>query len=275
MGEGRAITAAEARGRLLRLRGGYALVAGLLLLVAVPLVQGVALNPAGYSTAVDAAASGGNFAPLLAWIAAHPLVSRLYRVLQLVPFLLAIPLPGALCGALWPARQSRPRAAAIALWAGRAGFALFALAIVSGVLTSAASASDYATAKDAAARDVAVRGFAAGYAVQTVLSQVLGGLLLAIFLTLVGRRMGQGFAAPAVFRFFGFLVAALAALNALLFALAPGQVETPFSTPAFFGLALWLVGLGLVLPRLALPAAPPAPEGADTNERTVLPDARP
>lgn len=133
----------------------------------------------------------------------------------------------------------------VMLWAGRAGFALFALAILLGLITSATSAGAYATATTAAGRTAAVAGFAASYVVETLLSQVLGGFALALFLVLLTRRWSH---APLYFRLYGYLIAAVLALNALAFLFDLRQVQTPFTTGALFGLGLWLLGLGLFIP---------------------------
>ncbi len=135
---------------------------------------------------------------------------------------------------------------------GAPGFALFALAILLGLLTSAADASAYASATTAAGRGAAVASFETSYVVQTLLAQVLGGLALAIFLALVTRRW-RG--APTYFRLYGYLVAAVLALNALAFLLSPAQAQTPFTTGALLGLGLWLLGLGLFIPGIGAEAA--------------------
>jgi hypothetical protein len=257
--------------QLVRLRATYALVAGLILLVGVPLYQAAVLVPAGYAAAVAPALDHRDFAPLLAWIGQHVAADRLYRVLQLVPFLLALSLPGILRDQLWPRHPTAApeTAARLALWTGRLGFALYGIAILTGLFTSAASASATASATTAAARAAAVRQFAASYAVETLMAQVLGGLLLAAFLALVSWRMGQASAAPAVFRFFGWLLAVLVALNALLFALDLDQVETAISTVTLFGLALWLIGLGFALPRMPRMLRVPRVPGMRTRPGTA------
>ncbi len=248
---------ADGSGRaMLRLRAGYAVAAGAMLLFALPLYQAAILAPAGYAAAVTPAVEHRDLSALLAWIALHPAADRVNRLLQLAPFLLAAALPGTLAPLLWPPAESDSRRdsrrdsglARVALWSGRIAFALFALAILVGLLTSAADASAYATARTSAGRGAAVASFAASNAVETLLAQVLGGLLLAVFLALVSRRMAR---APLLFRGLGGLVAALAALNALLFLVDLRQVETPLTTATLFGLGLWLLGLGLLLPGIA------------------------
>ncbi|HEX6818462.1 MAG TPA: hypothetical protein VF120_08810 [Ktedonobacterales bacterium] len=278
----------DAARQVARLRAIYAVAAGALLLFALPVYQSAVLGPAGYLAAVTPAAQRGDFAPLLAWITRNATADRIQRILQLVPFLLALPLPGFLYGRLWltpeaeharpaeahgaEAEDAQPEGAPVAtearertldertlgvgmLWSGRVGLALFALAILLGLLTSATSASAYAGATTAPGRSAAVASFAASYVAQTLIAQVLGGLALALFLVLLTRRMSQ---VPLYFRLYGYLIAAVLALNALAFLFDPRQVQTPFTTGALFGLGLWLLGLGLFLPGIGREATPEA-----------------
>lgn len=249
--------------QILRLRAVYAIIAGALILFALPLYQAVVLAPSGYGAAVQPAVDHHDLTALLAWIAGHPVADRANRLLQLVPFLLATALPWMLVRLLWPPTERAAWPARVALWAGRIAFILFALAILVGLLTSAAEASAYAAAKSGAARAAAVGSFAASFAAETLLSQVIGGLLLAAFLALVSRQMRR---APILFRGLGALVAALAAINAIWFLADLRQVETPFSTGMLFGLGLWLLGLGLLLPGIARAHAAEAPEASSQPE---------
>ena len=79
----------------------------ILLLLGVPLFQSLILAPTGYLTAVNAIVAHQNFGPLLSWAAAHPSESRLFRVFEAVPFLLALGLPGPLCSMIGPANTVR------------------------------------------------------------------------------------------------------------------------------------------------------------------------
>jgi len=241
--------------RVVRLRAGYALVAGATLLFGLPLYQAIFLSSSEYMAAVEAAVTRRDLSGLLAWIARHLAADRGYRIVQLVPFLLAFALPGTVRDLLWRGEQRDSRAARVALWSGRVGFGLFALAILVGLFTSAADASAFAAATSAAGRSAAVASFAASYAVETLLAQVFGGLCLAVFLVLVGNRMGQGAARDrrllVYLRWFGYVLAGFAALNALWFLADLRQVETPLSTGTLFGLGLWLLGLGLLLPGMS------------------------
>jgi hypothetical protein len=150
----------------------------------------------------------------------------------------------------------RNRRQLIMIWAGRIGFALFALALILGLFTSASSTAAYANATTDAQRESVAASYANAFAIETLLAHVAGGLLVALFLSLASRDLRLVRPVPAAFRLFGYFVAALLVVTALFYALAPGQVETPTSTVTLFGLALWFIALGLVFLRQTHPEAP-------------------
>jgi hypothetical protein len=235
---------------IVRLRGYYAALAGALLLFVVPFYQLAVLAPSGYTTALAPASDHRDFAPLLAWLVTNLGASRGYHLLQLAPFLLALTLPRAvalLMGVTSGRRQ------VVMIWAGRSGFALFALALILGLFTSGSSAAVYANATTDAQRAAVAASYNNAFAIETLLSHVAGGALVALFLALASYELRR---TPAAFRLFGYLVAALLVVTALFYALAPGQVEAPTSTVTLFGLALWFIALGLVFLRQTRPDAP-------------------
>jgi hypothetical protein len=246
-------TASAATSAIIRLRGYYALVAGALLLFIVPLYQLTILAPSGYTTALAPAVEHRDFAPLLAWLVAHLWASRGYRLLQLAPFLLALTFPRAV--ALLTAMTNSWRQL-IMIWAGRIGFTLFALALILGLFTSASSAAAYASATTDAQRAAVAASYANAFAIETLLSHVAGGLLVALFLALASHDLRLVRPIPLTLRLFGYFVAALLVVTALFYALAPGQVEAPTSTVTLFGLALWFIALGLVFLRQTRPNFP-------------------
>ena len=140
------------------------------------------------------------------------------------------------------------------IWAGRVGFALFALALILGLFTSGGSAAAYANAPTDAQRAAVAASYANAFAIETLLSHVGGGLLVALFLALASHDLRLVRPIPAAFRLFGYFIAALLLVTALFYALAPGQVETPTSTVTLFGLALWFIGLGVVFLRQPRPS---------------------
>lgn len=238
----------------IRLRGSYAILAGLLLLIGVPLFQSLILAPTGYLTAVNEIVAHQQFGPLLSWAAAHPSESRLFRVVEVLPFLLALGLPGPMRSILW---SDEPRGGRLAVWAGRLGFALFALALFIGMFTSSASASSYFQAQSDSARQAIALNYAGRYALETLLSRTLGGLCLTIFLFILSLRAVRFHRFPLWFAVLGTLCAALQATTALFFALGPAQATTPTSGLSFIGLALWLLAAGVLLVRTrTLPTLP-------------------
>lgn len=254
------MTAARAR-----LRGYYALAAGALLLLIVPFYVGQVLAPAGYNTATAALAQHGNFDPMVAWLGANLEIDRGLRLLQLLPYLLILPLSGALAWAFWQ-RETRDRTAV--LWCGRIGALCVLVGGIVGMFTSGAAADAYLGATSAAARASVVTNFEATYAVETLLAQALGGLLLAIMVGLVSARAIRQRALPPVISYFGLLVAALGAGNAVLFALDPTAAQTLVSPIAYAAFALWLIAIGIPLARLIIE---PLGAGAGESGAVVVP----
>ncbi|GCE04028.1 hypothetical protein [Dictyobacter aurantiacus] len=76
----------------LRSNGIYYIIAGLLLLLVIPLYQVLFLGPTGFSAALDATGLG-RYTAYLAWISSHSLPFLIYRALLLCAFLLLISFP--------------------------------------------------------------------------------------------------------------------------------------------------------------------------------------
>jgi hypothetical protein len=248
----------------IRLRGVYAAVAGAVLLLVVPYFQGAFLASQGYITAVQPITTHHDFAPLVAWIAEHRGADRAMRLIETAPYLLAMVLPPSLCLLLWGRLDRTNRQARVT---GQVGFLLFLVAGAAGIVTSATATASYASAKSAAGRLAAVNSFTTSYAIENLLARVIGGLLLAIFLLLVSLRVVRTPIFPRWVAYVGLLVAALQAATALLVALGPAQAETGTSTFAHFGLAIWLLVVGLPMARLTVLPALPA-EGAASPKET-------
>ena len=242
-----------------RLRGIYAVIAGALVVIGIPLFESAFLAPVGYVTAADAAAQHGDFAPLLAWIATYPGPDLAFHIVEIVPFLLALPLPLTLWRVLRPVGAGGRRP--IAVYVGAAGFACYALATAIGTATSLRAASAYAAGSHASA----VSGFVFAFGAQNLLSHVAGGLLVAVFLALTGIASirSRSERIPPLLGAFGLLTALLLAITALLFLAGPAQVEVGTGTLSFAALAFWLGGVGIILARLkSLPT--PASEAEAT-----------
>ena len=243
-----------------RLRGVYAIVAGVLLLVGIPLVEGFFLAPTGYLDAVAPAAQRGDFGPLLVWTGRNGSSDLTFHLVELLPFLLAALLPAALRSVLW---QRQARGGLAARLVGQVGFALFALAVLLGIASSSSSGGAYLAARSAAGRSAEAASFASAYALQNVLSHVVGGALVAVFLMLVSVRILRAGTMPRWLAYAGLLVALVLGATAVQFLAGPQQVETPLSPLAFAALALWLIVTGAVLMRLR---SLPHPEAAAATE---------
>lgn len=238
-----------------KLRGLYAVVAGLLLIVGIPLFEGIVLAPAGYVTAIEQVTRHGSFAPLLAWAGQHAGLDLTFHIVELAPFLLVVALPGSLRRALWSRDRQMGRVAALS---GLAGFALYALAIVIGAFATRNMAEAFVRAPVEQTR-VAV-DYANAYAFQTLISHVLGALLVALCLLLVGARIVRTRRLPRWLGFASIVPAGLLAVTALQFLAAPTQVETATSPLAFALLGLWLIVMGISVARLRVLAdVAPAP----------------
>ena len=79
-----------------KLQGFYSLLAGLILLLGVPLYQSIILGPAGYRAPSDAAFNHADYGPLLLWISKNGGAFTVFRLLELLTFLFALRLPFAL-----------------------------------------------------------------------------------------------------------------------------------------------------------------------------------
>ncbi|HEX8034208.1 MAG TPA: DUF4386 family protein, partial [Ktedonobacterales bacterium] len=211
-----------------KLRGLYAIVAGLFLLVGIPFFEGAVLAPAGYFTAIEQVALSGSFALLLAWASQHPGLDLTFHVVELVPFLLVVGLPGSLRRALWPRDSRIGRVAALS---GMAGFGLYGLAVVLGGIVTRSTADVFASTPQSQAETVSA--YASQYAFQTLISHVFGGLLVGLCLLLVGARIVRTKLLPRWLGFVSIMPAGFLALTAVQFLADPTQVETASSSLTF------------------------------------------
>jgi hypothetical protein len=229
----------------LRWRGLAALVGGVVLLMAVPLYQALVLAPAGYLEATARIGSGQQFGPYLAWAAAHAGIDTGYRLVEIVPFALALAVPGALRRLLWADAAPRGR---VVEALGLAGFALFAAAIALAAVMAPHTAGQYAA--QPAARAAIARGYTSLYAFETLVTNVLAGGLIASFLLLTSLRGSATGRMPGWLAYIGLATGGLLGATAVLFLFALTQTETPTASLAILGLALWLMAIGLLLLRV-------------------------
>jgi hypothetical protein len=247
-----------------RLRGLYAILAGGILLLGVPIFQALFLAPEGYIEAVAPAASRRDFGPLLLWDAQHAGAQIAYHLLQLVAFLLIVPLPSALRRVLWPERGDRTSAAVALL--GTAGVLAYAAAIVLGIVTTSVAAASYA-ASNALDRPAIAAGFVNTYAFTIVLAQIIGGTLLGISIALASWRMVRTALLLPWVGYLGLLLAGLLIVTAIQFSADPVQVGTTLSPFSVATLALWLVCIGVLLSSVR--ALPAEHEADDSGAATV------
>lgn len=233
-----------------RLRGWYAIAAGVVLLVGVPLLEGAFLAPLGYIDAVNSVAAHTSFVSLVQWLVIDPGPDIALHVVEVVPFLLVLALPRALRRVL-PGREGRW--SAVTAWMGQIGFACYAVALIVGLIASLAAANSAAAATTTAQLRAVADNYANSYAIQNLLSQVVGGALVALCILFTSVQIAR-VRGPRVFPdwlgFLGLLPAALLTATAFEFISQPAQVDAPLAALALALLALWFAGVGLFLARL-------------------------
>ncbi len=233
-----------------RLRGWYAIAAGVVLLVGVPLLEGAFLAPLGYIDAVNSVAAHKSFVSLVQWLVIDPGPDIALHVVEVVPFLLVLALPRALRRVL-PGREGRW--SAVTAWMGQIGFACYAVALIVGLIASLAAANSAAAATTTAQLRAVADNYANSYAIQNLLSQVVGGVLVALCILFTSVQIAR-VRGPRVFPdwlgFLGLLPAALLTATAFEFISQPAQVDAPLAALALALLALWFAGVGLFLARL-------------------------
>lgn len=229
----------------MRQLGALALAAGIILLIGVPLYQNAVLARAGYLEAAGAIATHHQFGPYLLWSGAHFALDTGYHVVQLAVFVLALGVPTALRRILWP---DDPTGGRLAMWAGQIGFALYALTLLFGIVTTASSANAYT--HDIAGRAGTLGSYLALFAVKSALGNVLGGGLIAFCLIWMSWRGSASGRMPGWLAYLGLATGGLLGASAIMYLFALTQPSTALSPLAFFGLALWLIALGLLLMRV-------------------------
>lgn len=255
---------------VMRRRGVFGLVAGLLLLFGVPIYQAIFLTPTGYTPLrLDNVSSFGAY---LGWVAVHTWAYLGSRVVSVLPFLLALGLPGPLRRILWGEPRTEGRTPMLL---GQIGFGLFALVLLLGFVIVPNAAHDY-LAHPGSRADIA-RSYHALYEFETVVATVVGLGMIALAIAMMSLRAIATGRLPTWYAYIGLATAGLLAATAVfaLFGLsvASAQVQQ-FSLPA---LAIWLVLAGSVLLRIqprpraaaavaesaepAEPAEPAAPAG--------------
>ena len=244
----------------MRWRGTLAVVAGLVLLLALPIYQAFWLRPSGYAPL--RAGDVGSFGTYLVWASSHGQVELGLRAVEVVPFLLAIALPGALRRVLWSADRAAGRAPMLL---GQIGFGLFAGVLLFGFAVVPSVAHNYVLHPQQRL-DVA-RGYHALYMFETVAATAIGLGMVALSLAMLSLRAITSRRLPPWYAYVGLAAAGLLAATAVsaLFGLSAvvTQLEQ-FSLPA---LALWVILGGVVLLRLRA-----QPQAAITTGQQTEPD---
>ena len=232
-----------------KLRGIYAIVAGAVLLLGIPLYQSLFFSNTGYTSAVDAIAKREDFKPLLAWISQHTGADVTSRLLFLLPLLAMTTLPGSLRRVLYP-RESR--AGWAMAWSGAIGFGCYALASVIGIVASVSGANSYRPSSPSNSGPVAA--FAAAYAWNSLLAHIIGGGLIALCILLVSLRILREQTLLPWLGLLGLLEAALLVVVAIQYSAGLKQAQTTLQPFSLVMLALWLISIGTQLAWLrALP----------------------
>lgn len=229
----------------IRSQGQAALFAGILLLVIIPFFQLGALLPSGFAQACAASDAAANFAPLVAWAAGHMGFVIAFPIVQLVPLLLVLRLPGLLRGVLFEGNKGR-----VAMIAGVAGLAGIAAVTILNMAFLATAAQHFTGA--GAAGQNAIGGQIRFVSItESLIANVLGGIALAIWLVgmnvslvrLGGFERAVGIA--------GIISAALFAATAGLILYNPQQPQGALAGTSLASLGLWLILVGLLLVRRA------------------------
>jgi hypothetical protein len=257
----------------LKVQGGYSLLAGLILLLGIPLYQAIVLSPTGYQILAATAFTQGTYGPLLLWIGSHSQAFAIFRLLEFGAFLLTLRLPLAL------SRILHSYGSTLARWvliAGTTGATIFGAMIALSTFTFINAANAYSQSATPAARSDVLQSFQGFYGIEALAQNTLGGGLLAAFLLCASLLIARTGKLPALFVYFGLLAAALMAGLALLYAISPLSAQTQLTTPALAAFAVWLIWLGILLlqraRRLIAPAvAITAPTAQDQD--TPPPDS--
>jgi hypothetical protein len=246
----------------MRRSGWFGLIAGIVFLIGRPLYQALFLTPTGFAGLDPALPS--SFANFLLWASAHTGRDLGSRVVALIPFVLAISLPGPLRRVLWPGQPQQGRSAMLL---GQAGFVIFALVLLLGFFIVPNAAHDYAT--HPADRALIARSYAGLYTFEVVVAYGVAAGLIAVSIGLMSQRGIQTNRLPRWYAYISLATAGLLGLMAILTILGSYQGATQAQEFALPALAIWLILTGVLLLRVqerphepaetvAEPAPPPS-----------------
>jgi hypothetical protein len=236
----------------IRSRGQIALFAGIWLVAFVPFFQYGALVAHGYATAVAQSAAQSNFAPLVWWAHANLGLAIAYPIIEILPLVLIIRLPAMLQSVIYGERGGR-----VGQWCGFAGLALIALVTLINMVQLASAAQQITPTNQMAVG----ANFRIAAIVASLIADILGDLLLMIWLVSVSVPLVRISGFERVIGIVGVLSAALFAATAGLVLFNPQQSQSAIagSSLALFG--LWLILTGFLLIQRAPALGAPIDDG--------------
>ncbi len=231
----------------IRARGQSALFAGVLLAIFMPFISIVGLGPTQFLHFEQLSLQAQNYLPLLTWASHFPLLITLYSGLEALPFLSIIALPHTLRRVVFGEKG------AVSQWMGIAGMVIFAgITLVNATLLLAYSGQ--ITAMSSAAQSAAGAQFRIISVNESLFTDSIGGLLLALWLWLINFPLVRLPGLERLAGIAGLLASALFAAAAAFAIYAPESSHQGLVglTLALFGIWLALVGVLLINRSVAL-----------------------
>jgi hypothetical protein len=229
----------------IRSQGQAALFAGILLLVIIPFFQLGALLPSGFADASVKSDAAANFAPLVAWATGHLGLVIAFPIVQAVPLLLILRLPGLLRGVIFDDGKGR-----VAMIAGVAALAGVAVVTILNMAFLVAAAQHYAQA--GAAGQSAIGGQIRFVSItESLIANVLGGIAFALWLVGMNVALVRLGGFERAVGIVGIISAAVFAATAGLILYNPQQPQGALAGTSLASLGLWLILTGLLLVRRA------------------------
>ncbi len=231
----------------IRARGQSALFAGVLLAIFMPFISIVGLGPTQFLHFEQLSLQTQNYLPLLTWASHFPLLITLYSGLEALPFLSIIALPYTL------RRVVLGEKGTVSQWMGIVGMLIFAgITLVNATLLLAYSGQ--ITAMSSAAQTVAGAQFRIISINESLFTDSVGGILLAIWLWLINFPLLRLPGLERIAGIAGLLASALFASTAAFALYAPENSHQGLVglTLAVFGIWLGVTGVLLVNRAFAL-----------------------
>ncbi len=248
---------------IIRSRGQAAIFAGIILALVVPLFRLGALVPTGYADAIAQSAAIKDYSPLLSWAGGHLSLVVVTALLQALPFVVIVALPYTLRRVVFGADGRVAQAIGLA---GITVNALFALIDLITLVAFARQFVPHTSFIGVRFRDTAIT--------EALISNVLGGILLTVWLVILSLPMARIDGLERWVGFAGVLGAALFGAGALLTLYNPSQPvgSVVGSAQGWFG--AWLILVGVLLIRRAPALGDEAAEPAEAPSEPITTTAR-